>query len=220
MQCPLIEQSQKLPEKKAFYYFDGFGQPKVDTWFPIMTQKAKWYQCVTYCLEGSIEEKEKYHVSGSRLCCWIYSYPIFQWFVRLIPELSKPPRSLRLLSVLRQRFCCCWLLVYFVTPTVGVCNCSMFCCMLLYVYSSFAIILIKLMGKRELITLLSLSSWCLVMVVWLFFAVQWICLWFVTVVFLIILTIFNIFYGWGFSTLICQYLRYWWKDVNFVLLNV
>ena len=44
---------------------------------------------------------------------------------------------------------------------MGVCNCSMFCCTLLYVYSSIAIIL---MGKRELIALLNLSSWCLVMV--------------------------------------------------------
>ena len=42
----------------------------------------------------------------------------------------------------------------------------MFCCKLLYVHSSFAIIL---MGKRELVAWLSLSSWCLVMVVWLFF---------------------------------------------------
>ena len=47
---------------------------------------------------------------------------------------------------------------------MGVCNCSMFCCTLLYVPSSFAIILV---GKRELIALLSLSSWCLVIVVWL-----------------------------------------------------
>ena len=36
----------------------------------------------------------------------------------------------------------------------------MFCCMLLYVQSSIAIIL---MGKRELVALLNLSSWCLVM---------------------------------------------------------
>ena len=35
---------------------------------------------------------------------------------------------------------------------MGVCNCSMFCCTLLYVHSSFAIIL---MGKRELVALLS-----------------------------------------------------------------
>ena len=42
------------------------------------------------------------------------------------------------------------------------------------------------MGKRELIehcTLLNLSSWCLVMVVWLFLAVPWACLRFVIVVF-------------------------------------
>ena len=63
---------------------------------------------------------------------------------------------------------------------MGVCNCSMFCCMLLYVHSSFAIILT---GIRELVVLLSLSSWCLVMVVWLFFAVPLVCLRFVIVVF-------------------------------------
>ena len=43
----------------------------------------------------------------------------------------------------------------------------MFCCTLLYVHSSIAIIL---MGKRELVTLLNLSSWCLVMVERLFLA--------------------------------------------------
>ena len=61
-----------------------------------------------------------------------------------------------------------------------VCNCSLFCCTLLYVHSSFAIIL---MGKRELVVLLSLSAWCLVIVVWLFLAVPWVCLQFVIVVF-------------------------------------
>ena len=39
-----------------------------------------------------------------------------------------------------------------VTPIVGVCKCSMFCCTLLFVDSSFAVIL---MGKRELDALLS-----------------------------------------------------------------
>ena len=63
---------------------------------------------------------------------------------------------------------------------MGVSNCSMFCCMLLYVHSSNAIILI---GKRELIALLNLSSWCLVMVERLFLAVPWGCLQFVIVVF-------------------------------------
>ena len=61
-----------------------------------------------------------------------------------------------------------------------VCNCSMFCCMLLYVHFSIAIIL---MGKRELIALLNLSSWCLVMVERLFLAVPQGCLQFVIVVF-------------------------------------
>ena len=63
---------------------------------------------------------------------------------------------------------------------MGLCNCSMFCCTLLYVYSSCAIIL---MGKRELFALLSLSTWCLVVVVWLFLVVPWVCLRFVIVVF-------------------------------------
>ena len=61
-----------------------------------------------------------------------------------------------------------------------VCNCSMFCCKLLYVHTSIAIIL---MGKRELIALLDLSSWCLVMVEQLFLAVPRGFLRFVIVVF-------------------------------------
>ena len=44
----------------------------------------------------------------------------------------------------------------------------MFCCALLYVSSGIAIIL---MGKRELVALLNLSSWCLLMVERLFLAV-------------------------------------------------
>ena len=63
---------------------------------------------------------------------------------------------------------------------MGVCNCSMFCCTLLYVLSSIATIL---MGKRELIALLNLSSWCLVMVERLFLTVPRGCLQFVIVVF-------------------------------------
>ena len=63
---------------------------------------------------------------------------------------------------------------------MGVSNCFMFCCTLLYVHSSIAIILT---GKRELVALLNLSSWCLVMVERLFLAVPRSCLWFVIVVF-------------------------------------
>ena len=91
----------------------------------------------------------------------------------------KVPKWLRLLSVLRR-----WSVVvdflFIVTPIVGVCNCSFFCCMLLFVHSSIAI---TLMGKRELVALLNLSSWCLVMVEWLFLAVPWGYLLFVIVVF-------------------------------------
>ena len=67
-----------------------------------------------------------------------------------------------------------------VTLILGFCNCSMFSCALLYVHSSFSIILL---GKRELVALLCLSSWCLVIIVWLFLAVPWVCLQFVIVVF-------------------------------------
>ena len=63
---------------------------------------------------------------------------------------------------------------------MGVCNCFMFCCTLLYVHFSIAIIL---MGKRELVALLNLSSWCLVMVERLFLAVPRGCLRFMVVVF-------------------------------------
>ena len=63
---------------------------------------------------------------------------------------------------------------------MGVCGCSVFCCALLCVRSGVAIIL---MGKRELITLLSLSSWCLVVVERLFLGVPRGCLQFVIVVF-------------------------------------
>ena len=63
---------------------------------------------------------------------------------------------------------------------MGVCNCSVFCCTLLYVHFSIAIILI---GRRELVALLNLSSWCLVMVERLFLAVPRGCLRFVIVVF-------------------------------------
>ena len=66
------------------------------------------------------------------------------------------------------------------TPIVGFCNCSMFCCALLYVHTSFVTIL---MGKRELVALLCLSSWCLVIVVWLFLTMPWVCVQFVIVVF-------------------------------------
>ena len=60
------------------------------------------------------------------------------------------------------------------------CNCSMYWCALLCVSSSFEIVLI---GKKELVALLSLSSWCLMIVVWLFPAVSWVCVHFVIVLF-------------------------------------
>ena len=71
-------------------------------------------------------------------------------------------------------------LLFIVIPIVRFCNCSRFCCTFLFVPSSFAIIL---MGKRELVALLSLPSWCLVIVVWLFLAVPLVSLQCVIVVF-------------------------------------
>ena len=56
----------------------------------------------------------------------------------------------------------------------------MFCCTLLCVHSSVAVILV---GKRELIALLSLSFCCLVVVEWLFLALPRGCLQFLIVVF-------------------------------------
>ena len=64
---------------------------------------------------------------------------------------------------------------------MGVCNCSMFCCTLLYVHSSIAIILVREGGG--LVALLNLSFWCLVMVERLFLTVPRGCLQFVIVVF-------------------------------------
>ena len=55
----------------------------------------------------------------------------------------------------------------------------MFCC----TFMSISCIAVILMGRRELVALLNLSSWCLVIVEWLFLAVPWGCLRFVIVVF-------------------------------------
>ena len=56
-------------------------------------------------------------------------------------------------------------------------------CFVVRYFMSLLVFAIILMGKRELVALLSLSSWCLVVVVWLFLSVPWICLQFVIVVF-------------------------------------
>ena len=47
--------------------------------------------------------------------------------------------------------------LFIITPIVGFCTCSMFCCALLCFQSSFAI---NSMGKRELVALLCLSDCC------------------------------------------------------------
>ena len=69
------------------------------------------------------------------------------------------------------------LLLLIVTPIVGFCNCSMFCCALL------CLALKSSWLGRELFALLCLSSRCLVIVVWLFLMIPQSCLQFVIVVF-------------------------------------
>ena len=102
-------------------------------------------------------------VSGNILTCG--NLIVFQkdpsWFQQPIDEILSKTNFKKHGSVVVD-------FLFIVTPIVGVCNCSMFCCTLLYVHSCIAIIL---MGKRELIALLNLSSWCLVMVERLFRAV-------------------------------------------------
>ena len=56
-------------------------------------------------------------------------------------------------------------------------------CFVVHYFMSISSIAIILMGKRELVALLNLSSWCLAMVEWLFLAMPWCCLRFVIVVF-------------------------------------
>ena len=63
---------------------------------------------------------------------------------------------------------------------MGFCNLSVICCVLLCVHSNFAIIST---GKIELVSLLCLSSWYLVIVVWLFLTMPWVCLQLVIMVF-------------------------------------
>ena len=78
-----------------------------------------------------------------------------------------------------------------VTPSVAFCNCSLFCCALLCAHSSFPIISSE---KRELVALLCLSSWCLVIFVWLLLTMPRVCLPVVIMFFIIsfTLTIFDL----------------------------
>ena len=91
----------------------------------------------------------------------------------LLATLSVNMNIMVMLSVMLSKIMLIIKAMLIVTTIMGFCNCSMFCCALLYAHSSFAIIL---MGKRELVVLLSLTSWCLVIVGWLFLAMQWVCL--------------------------------------------
>ena len=121
---------------------------------------------------------------GSRLLCllWVCHFPIAilgqVWYLIVsIPDLCT--------------------LTYFVgsllinTPIVGVCNCSMFCCALACVHSSVVLDYIDSWSLHPYSLLQSswwgrepcLSSWCLVIVVWLFITMSWVCLQFVIVVF-------------------------------------
>ena len=56
-------------------------------------------------------------------------------------------------------------------------------CFVVRYFMSILVFAIILMGKRKLVALLSLSSWCFAMVVWLFLTVPRVCLRFEIVVF-------------------------------------
>ena len=84
----------------------------------------------------------------------------------------KPPRwAVRSKAVVLLLLTCCLLLLPLWESVI----------VLRYVVRYLMSLLV--LGKRELIALLSLSSWCLVIVVWLFLVVPWVCLQFVIVVF-------------------------------------
>ena len=86
------------------------------------------------------------------------------------------------LFILKRWFCCCWFIFYCCSH----CVCCFFFvldpCFVRQYFVSFLVLQSSLWG-RELVTLLSLSSWFLVIDVWLFLAVPWVCLQFVIVVF-------------------------------------
>ena len=94
-------------------------------------------------------------------------------------HLSPPPRWLRLLSVLRRWFCCCWLFCLLLLPLW---ESVIVLCFVVRCFVSVLVLQSSWWGK-ELVTLLNLSSWCLVMVERLFLAVPQVCLRFVIVVF-------------------------------------
>ena len=71
---------------------------------------------------------------------------------------------------------CCLLLLPLWESVIVLCFVVRYYISLLFFYN-------HLDGKTGLVALLSLSSWCLVIVVWLFLAVPWVCLQFVIVVF-------------------------------------
>ena len=56
-------------------------------------------------------------------------------------------------------------------------------CFVVRYFMSKLVLYFILIGKRELVALISLSCWCHVIVVWLFLAVLWVCLQFVIAVF-------------------------------------
>ena len=72
-------------------------------------------------------------------------------------------------------------LLFIVTPIVRVYNCSMF--VVRYFVSILVLQSSRWERERELVTLLCLSSWCLMIVVWLFFTMPRVCPQFVIVVF-------------------------------------
>ena len=68
-----------------------------------------------------------------------------------------------------------------VVPIVGFCNCSI--CFVVRYFVSILVLQSSQWRKRELVAVLCLSSLCLVIVVWVFLTMPWVCLQFVIVLF-------------------------------------
>ena len=85
-----------------------------------------------------------------------------------------------LLSVLMRWFCfCCWFVVNCYSHCVIFLIVLFWCALLVYIL----VLQLSRWGRESCFFLLCLSTWCLIIVVWLFLTMPWVCLQFVIVVF-------------------------------------
>ena len=122
--------------------------------------------CQSTCLPDTTDIKSRLHIQDKNSCQIRVGLNIFYLYTLYIEQHIKTHNNIQYTNEIQKK-------VFYVL-------CSMFYCTLLYVHSSIAIIL---MGKRELVALLNMSTLCVVMDERLFLAVPQGCLWFVIVVF-------------------------------------